>query len=102
MVAGLAAFGGGTLRDLPLDRRPFFWVTHAGWLWALLVMCVLAMMFMRARHFEPTRRAMVTAFGLVVYQWRLKSTTSTPDVTRSRNWVDAFPASGMTTTKGSC
>lgn len=30
MVAGLAAFGGGTLRDVLLDRRPFFWVEHAG------------------------------------------------------------------------
>ena len=29
VVAGLAAFGGGTLRDILLDRRPFFWVTHA-------------------------------------------------------------------------
>ena len=24
MVAGLAAFGGGTMRDILLDRRPFF------------------------------------------------------------------------------
>ena len=29
VVAGLAAFGGGTLRDVLLDRRPFFWVEHA-------------------------------------------------------------------------
>jgi uncharacterized membrane protein YeiH len=58
MVAGLAAFGGGTLRDVLLDRRPFFWVEHALWLWALLALCVLAMLFMRARHFAPTARAM--------------------------------------------
>ena len=58
MVAGLAAFGGGTLRDILLDRRPFFWVAHAGWLWVLLTLCVLAMFFMRARHFAPTERAM--------------------------------------------
>ena len=58
MVAGLAAFGGGTLRDVLLDRRPFFWVQHANWLWALLALCVLAMFFMRARHFDPTARAM--------------------------------------------
>jgi uncharacterized membrane protein YeiH len=58
MVAGLAAFGGGTLRDVLLDRRPFFWVEHALWLWALLLLCVLAMVFMRARHFAPTVRAM--------------------------------------------
>ena len=58
VVAGLAAFGGGTLRDVLLDRRPFFWVEHATWLWALLALCIVAMMFMRARHFAPTERAM--------------------------------------------
>jgi uncharacterized membrane protein YeiH len=58
MVTGLAAFGGGTLRDILLDRRPFFWVEHAGWLWALLLLSIVAMFFMRARHFAPTERAM--------------------------------------------
>ena len=58
VVAGLAAFGGGTLRDVLLDRRPFFWVEHAGWLWGLLALCAAAMVFMRARHFAPTERAM--------------------------------------------
>lgn len=58
VVAGLAAFGGGTLRDILLDRRPFFWVEHAGWLWALLALCIAAMLFLRARHFHPTERAM--------------------------------------------
>jgi uncharacterized membrane protein YeiH len=58
VVAGLAAFGGGTLRDILLDRRPFFWVEHAAWLWALLALCVAAMLFLRARHFALTERAM--------------------------------------------
>ncbi len=57
-VTGLAAFGGGTLRDVLLDRRPFFWVEHAHWLWALLALCVGAMLFMRRRHFAITERAM--------------------------------------------
>jgi uncharacterized membrane protein YeiH len=58
VVAGLAAFGGGTLRDILLDRRPFFWVEHAHWLWALLALCLAAMLLLRARHIEPTERAM--------------------------------------------
>jgi uncharacterized membrane protein YeiH len=58
MVAGLAAFGGGTLRDVLLDRRPFFWVEHAVWLWLLLALCAAAMLLLRARHFAPTERAM--------------------------------------------
>ena len=58
LVAGLAAFGGGTLRDVLLDRRPFFWVAHAEWLWVVLALCVVAMAFLRSRHFEVTQRAM--------------------------------------------
>jgi len=58
VVAGLAAFGGGTLRDVLLDRRPFFWVAHSEWLWVLLALCASAMAFLRARHFAPTERAM--------------------------------------------
>jgi uncharacterized membrane protein YeiH len=58
VVSGITAFGGGTLRDVLLDRRPFFWVEHALWLWALLVLCIAAMLFLRARHFRPTQRAM--------------------------------------------
>jgi uncharacterized membrane protein YeiH len=58
VVAGLAAFGGGTLRDVLLDRRPFFWVDHANWLWALLLLCLGAMLFLRKRHLAVTERAM--------------------------------------------
>lgn len=58
MVTFLAAFGGGTLRDLLLDRRPFFWVEHVNWLWALMALCIGAMLFMRHQHFQFTTRAM--------------------------------------------
>lgn len=58
VVAGLAAFGGGTVRDVLLDRRPLFWMQHAAWVWALLALCLGAMLFMRARHLRPTERAM--------------------------------------------
>lgn len=58
LVAGIAAFGGGTLRDVLLDRRPFFWVAHSEWLWVLLALCMAAMAFLRNRHFAPTERAM--------------------------------------------
>lgn len=58
VVAGLAAFGGGTLRDVLLDRRPLYWVQHPSWLWALLGLCAGAMMLMRARDLAPTERAM--------------------------------------------
>jgi uncharacterized membrane protein YeiH len=54
MVTFLAAFGGGTIRDILLDRRPFFWVENSFWLWAVLA---------------PTERATAwpDAFGLGVF-----------------------------------
>lgn len=58
MVSGLAAFGGGTLRDILLDRRPFFWVENEIWVWILILICLAALLFMRAQHLEPTARAM--------------------------------------------
>jgi uncharacterized membrane protein YeiH len=58
MVAGLAAFGGGTLRDILLDRRPFFWVENEIWVWILIALCIGALLFIRGRHLEPTQRAM--------------------------------------------
>lgn len=66
---GLAAFGGCTLHDILLDRRPFFWVQHAVWLWALLVLCAIAMLTLRARHFELTERAVLwpDALGLGLF-----------------------------------
>ena len=58
MVSGLAAFGGGTLRDILLDRRPFLWVENEIWVWILILICIGALLFIRARHLEPTERAM--------------------------------------------
>lgn len=57
VVMGLAAFGGGTLRDVLLDRRPFFWVDHPIWLWVLIVGGVAAIFGVRSSHFEFTERA---------------------------------------------
>lgn len=57
VVAGLSAFGGGTLRDVLLDRRPFFWVEHADWLWALMGLSFGAMLLMRKRHLALTEKA---------------------------------------------
>lgn len=57
VVGFLAAFGGGTLRDLLLDQRPFFWVRHVELLWGVLALCMLAMLFLRHRHFNVTEKA---------------------------------------------
>lgn len=69
MVTAVAAFGGGTLRDILLNRRPLFWVENDWWIWAILIFCVLAFVFVRGRHLEFTERAMQwpDAIGLGVF-----------------------------------
>lgn len=69
VIAGLTAFGGGTVRDVLLDRRPLVWIAHATWLWVLLALCVLAMGVLRARHLSPTERMIriPDAFGLGLF-----------------------------------
>ena len=69
MVTFLTAFGGGTLRDILLDRRPFFWVENDFWIWGVLGLCALALVFLRARHLEPTQRATAwpDAIGLGIF-----------------------------------
>jgi uncharacterized membrane protein YeiH len=69
MVAALAAFGGGTLRDILLDRRPFFWVQNVAWIFVILGLCLLSLFFLRTRHLDLTERAIQwpDAIGLGVF-----------------------------------
>lgn len=55
-VAGVSAFGGGTIRDLLLDRRPFFWVEQDGLLWLVIALCLVCSFFIRKSHVELTEK----------------------------------------------
>lgn len=59
MVGFIAAFGGGTLRDVLLDRRPFFWVEQEFWVWVLIGVGVALPFFFKSRHIELTEKAML-------------------------------------------
>ena len=69
MVTGFAAFGGGTLRDVLLDRRPFFWVQNQYWIYIIIALCVLSLVFLRKRHLDLTERAVQwpDAIGLGIF-----------------------------------
>src|SRR5258706_12060594 len=50
VVAIAASFGGGTVRDVLLGRRPFFWVEHQEYLWAVLILAAVSWpLFVRGR-----------------------------------------------------
>lgn len=44
-VALITAFGGGTLRDLIIDRTPLFWVANQGYAILILALAVVAFLF---------------------------------------------------------
>jgi len=69
MVGAIAAFGGGTLRDVLLDRRPFFWVEQEFWVWVLIVAAIFLPFFFKARHIDLSEKAMLVpdAFGLGIF-----------------------------------
>lgn len=52
----LAAFGGGTLRDVLLDRRPFFWVEHQTVLVGVLAVSVLGATWLDRKRLERGQR----------------------------------------------
>lgn len=69
-LAVVTAFGGGTVRDILLDRRPLFWVTYWQYLVAVLALCILVVYSRRA--YESASRwqrrfDVVDAVGLALF-----------------------------------
>ena len=60
-IAFVTAFGGGTLRDVLLDRRPFFWVQHSEYVWVLLALTLVASPLLRIAHRVIPQPAFVLA-----------------------------------------
>lgn len=65
----LVAFGGGTLRDLLLDRRPFFWAEHQLALVGVLALCIASASLLSRRHLEdgPRLLQIPDAIGLGLF-----------------------------------
>lgn len=67
VVAAITAIGGGTLRDLLLDRHPIFWVVDPRYLTVIMVSAMLTMAYARVR--EPPNMAFLAAdaMGLALF-----------------------------------
>jgi uncharacterized membrane protein YeiH len=68
-VAFIAAFGGGTLRDILLDKRPLFWVEHQEYAILTFFLALVASPLMRTlRHIVSERLIVVAdAVGLGLF-----------------------------------
>ena len=69
-LAVITAFGGGTVRDLLIDRRPFFWVRHQEYLWVIGALCA-AFVYVRPFHARVSRwhkqAITIDAMGLALF-----------------------------------
>jgi uncharacterized membrane protein YeiH len=67
VIATVTAIGGGTLRDLLLDRHPIFWFHEEEQLAVIAAAALLTLAFVRWRR-PPARALMVAdAFGLALF-----------------------------------
>ncbi len=60
-VAFITAFGGGTLRDILLDRRPLFWVTHQEYAILIFVLALVATPLIRTLRHVLSEKLIVVA-----------------------------------------
>ena len=69
-LACINAFGGGVVRDLLLDNRPFFWMTNWGYFLAILAICVPFVYSVRAFRVATAvhrRSVKMDALGLALF-----------------------------------
>jgi uncharacterized membrane protein YeiH len=59
VIATITAIGGGTLRDLLLNRYPIFWITDAQYLTVIILSALLTVAYVRVR--PPPGKALLVA-----------------------------------------
>jgi uncharacterized membrane protein YeiH len=62
VIAVVTAIGGGTLRDLLLDRHPIFWIADPTYLWVILAATAVTLGYVR--FWIASRRALLIADAL--------------------------------------
>lgn len=66
VIATVTAIGGGTLRDLLIDR-PVFWLAGTGYLWAILAATLATMLVVRLREIPLRALLIADALGLALF-----------------------------------
>ncbi len=66
VIAMVTAVGGGTLRDLLIDR-PVFWLVHTGYLWAIIAATLLTLLIVRVRDIPMRALLVADALGLALF-----------------------------------
>lgn len=60
-VTFVSAFAGGTMRDVLLDRRPFFWVENQEYIWLVLALTFTTPLLLKSRRLQMTDKLLEVA-----------------------------------------
>jgi uncharacterized membrane protein YeiH len=66
-VAAITAIGGGTLRDLLLNRHPIFWVTDTWYVVVIIASALLTVAYVRVRPPPGATLLVADALGLALF-----------------------------------
>ncbi len=67
VIATLTAVGGGTIRDLLLDRHPIFWIDEPSYLVVIAAATLLTLLYVRVRPPPGNALALADALGLALF-----------------------------------
>ncbi|MGD1901689.1 MAG: trimeric intracellular cation channel family protein [Geitlerinemataceae cyanobacterium] len=67
VIAAITAIGGGTLRDLLLDRHPIFWIADARYLMTIILSALLTVGYVRVGQVPGKALLVADAFGLGLF-----------------------------------
>jgi len=67
VIAVVTAIGGGTLRDLLLDRHPIFWIADPTYLVVICIAALLTLAYVRLRHPPGNSLLIADALGLALF-----------------------------------
>jgi len=67
VIAALTAIGGGTLRDLLLNRHPIFWITDAKYLTVIIASALLTVCYVRIWPPPGNTLLVADALGLALF-----------------------------------
>lgn len=67
VIAVVTAIGGGTLRDLLLDRHPIFWIADTTHLWVVLAAAAATLLYVQRRRPPNGSLLVADALGLALF-----------------------------------
>ena len=67
VISGVTAIGGGTIRDVLLDRHPIFWIADPLQLVVILAAAALTLLYVRFRRPPWTALLVADALGLALF-----------------------------------